>query len=151
LFLNHFIVSNVTARRKGGIRETVSRRLWRRDEFIDKYVFPDGRLVALGSPILTGERAGFETRDVESLREHYARTLRWWLRGLDRRKSDAQRLVGERTYRIWKLYMTAAANAFARGNLNIVQCLLSKTGPNGQSGVPLTRDDIYRAAETRAT
>lgn len=146
LFLNHFIVSNMTARRDAGLRESIKRRLWRRDEFIDKYVFPDGRLVALGSPILTGERAGFETRDVESLREHYALTLHWWLRGLERRKSDAQRLVGERTYRVWKLYMTAAANGFATGALNIVQCLLSKTGPAGQSGVPLTRDDIYRGA-----
>jgi cyclopropane-fatty-acyl-phospholipid synthase len=142
-------VSNITARRNGGVRESIKRRLWRRDEFIDKYVFPDGRLVALGSPILTGERAGFETRDVESLREHYAMTLRWWLRGLERRKSDAQRLVGERTYRIWKLYMTAAANGFSTGALNVVQCLLSKTGSAGESGVPLTRDDIYRDGQPR--
>jgi cyclopropane-fatty-acyl-phospholipid synthase len=146
LFLNHFIVSNITARSKGGIREKIEARLWRRDEFIDKYVFPDGRLVALGSPITTGERAGFETRDVESLREHYALTLRWWLRGLERRKSDALRIVGEKTYRVWRLYMTASANAFTNGSINIVQCLLSKTGPRGESGVPLTRDDIYRAA-----
>lgn len=146
LFLNHFIVSNVTAQDKSGIREAIKRRLWRRDEFIDKYVFPDGRLVALGSPIATGERAGFETRDLESLREHYALTLHWWLRGLERRKSDAQRLVGERTYRVWKLYMTAAAHGFSAGALNIVQCLLSKTGPAGESGVPLTRADIYRGA-----
>ena len=144
LFLNHFIVSNMTARKGGGMRAELMRRLWRRDEFIDKYVFPDGRLVALGSPILSGEAAGFETRDVESLREHYAMTLRWWLRGLDRRKSDAQRIVGERTYRVWKLYMTAAANAFSSGAINIVQCLLSKTGNSGESGVPLTREDIYR-------
>lgn len=149
LFLNHFIVSNMTARRNGGVREYIKRRLWRRDEFIDKYVFPDGRLVALGSPISAGEHAGFETRDVESLREHYALTLRWWLRGLERRKSDAQRLVGERTYRIWKLYMTAAANGFSTGALNVVQCLLSKTGPAGQSGVPLTREDIYRDERPR--
>jgi cyclopropane-fatty-acyl-phospholipid synthase len=146
LFLNHFIVSNVTARKTGGIRQELMRKLWRRDEFIDKYVFPDGRLVALGSPILTGEAAGFETRDVESLREHYAMTLRWWLRGLERRKPDAQRIVGERTYRVWKLYMTASANAFSHGAINVVQCLLSKTGTSGESGLPLTRDDIYRTA-----
>jgi cyclopropane-fatty-acyl-phospholipid synthase len=150
LFLNHFIVSNLTARATGGIRERIGRRIWRRDEFIDKYVFPDGRLVALGSPIATGERAGFETRDVESLREHYALTLRWWLRGLERRKSDAMRIVGEKTYRIWRLYMTAAANAFSSGSINIVQCLLSRTGPRGESGVPLTRDDIYLAPARRS-
>jgi cyclopropane-fatty-acyl-phospholipid synthase len=144
LFLNHFIVSNLTARKTNTIRDRIMRRLWRRDEFIDKYVFPDGRLVALGSPILRGEAAGFETRDVESLREHYARTLRCWLAGLERRKTEAQKIVGEKTFRVWKLYMTAAASAFANGSLNIVQCLLSRTGSSGESGVPLTRDDIYR-------
>lgn len=143
LFLNHFIVSNLTARITGGIRERIERRIWRRDEFIDKYVFPDGRLVALGSAVASGERAGFETRDIESLREHYALTLRWWLSGLERRRSDAMKIVGEKTYRIWRLYMTAAANAFGNGSINIVQCLLSKTGDNGESGVPLTREDIY--------
>jgi cyclopropane-fatty-acyl-phospholipid synthase len=146
LFLNHFITSNLTARNTNTIRERIARRLWRRDEFIDKYVFPDGRLVPLGSPILSGEHAGFETRDVESLREHYALTLRAWLRGLERRKADATRMVGEKTYRIWRLYMTAATAGFSNGYLNIVQCLLSKTGPSGESGVPLTRDDIYRAS-----
>lgn len=144
LFLNHFIVSNVTARQSSGIKERIGRRLWRRDEFIDKYVFPDGRLVRLGSPITTGERAGFETRDVESLREHYALTLRWWLRRLQEHKAEAVKIVGDRTYRVWQLYMTAAANGFASGSLNIVQTLLSKTGAAGESGVPLTRDDIYR-------
>ena len=150
LFLNHFIVSNVTARRSSGIRERIGRRLWRRDEFIDKYVFPDGRLVPLGSPITSAERAGFETRDVESLREHYALTLRWWLRGLQNRKADAVRIVGERTYRVWQLYMTAAANGFANGSLNVVQTLLSKTGLAGESGVPLTREDIYRGGTAMA-
>ena len=146
LFLNHFIVSNTTARRRGGIRESLARRIWRRDKFIDKYVFPDGRLVPLASAIQSGERAGFETRDVESLREHYAMTLRWWVRGLERRKAEAVRLVGEKTYRVWLLYMSAAANGFAGGALNVVQCLLSKTGLKGESGVPLTRDDIYSPA-----
>jgi cyclopropane-fatty-acyl-phospholipid synthase len=149
LFLNHFIVSNLTARSKGGIRQSIEKRIWRRDEFIDKYVFPDGRLVALGSPILSGERAGFETRDVESLREHYALTLKWWLLGLERRRSDAIRLVGEKTFRVWRLYMTAASSAFDSGSINIVQCLLSKTGAHGESGLPLTRDDIYAPPAAR--
>jgi hypothetical protein len=42
--------------------------------------------------------------------------------------------------------MTAAAAGFGNGSLNVVQCLLSKAGANGESGVPLTRDDIYRSA-----
>jgi cyclopropane-fatty-acyl-phospholipid synthase len=150
LFLNHFIVSNVTARRKDGLRERVSGWLWRRDAFIDKYVFPDGRLVALGNPILKGEHAGFETRDVESLREHYALTLRCWLRGLEANKDKAIALVGDKTYRVWRLYMSAAANSFSTGAINVVQTLLSRTGPGGRSGLPLTRDDIYAPSSTTA-
>ena len=149
LFLNHFIVSNLAARTKGTIRAAIERRVWRRDEFLDKYVFPDGRLVALASAIRSGEGAGFETRDVESLREHYALTLRCWLRGLERKKSEAVRIVGEKTYRVWRLYMTAAASSFSGGYINIVQCLLSKAGLRSESGLPLTRGDIYSAEGRR--
>jgi cyclopropane-fatty-acyl-phospholipid synthase len=145
LFLNHFIVSNTAAQGTDTLRNRISSWLWRRDAFIDKYVFPEGRLVPLGNPILSGEHAGFETRDVESLREHYAMTLRCWLRALEKRKTDALRLVGDKTYRVWRLYMTAAANGFSTGSLNIVQTLLSKPAPGGRSGLPLTREDIYGA------
>jgi len=82
---------------------------------------------------------------VESLREHYTLTLRAWVRGLERRKTDAVKLVGERTYRVWKLYMSAAAYGFRIGGLNIVQTLLSKPA-NGRAGIPATRDDIYAPA-----
>ena len=41
------------------------------------------------------ERAGFEVRDVESLREHYARTLRAWVANLEATWDEAVRLVGE--------------------------------------------------------
>jgi len=142
LFLDHFIVSNRTARRSNTVGEEISRRLWKRDAFMDKYVFPDGRLVALGSAIASAERAGFETRDVESLREHYAMTLRAWLRGLEKRKADALRLVGEKTYRIWRLAFSASANGFSSGSLNLTQLLLSRHA-GGDSRLPLTRDDIY--------
>src|SRR6185437_5425635 len=40
--------------------------------FIDRYVFPDGELVPVARMIATLENAGFEVRDLESLREHYA-------------------------------------------------------------------------------
>ncbi len=145
LFLNHCEVSNTVARHKNTIGNAISRWLWKRDAFIDKYVFPDAKLVSLGSVIRSAESAGFETRDVESLREHYAMTLRAWLRGLERRKAEALKLVSERTYRIWRLYMSAAAQGFHGGALNIVQTLLSKPTADGRSLLPLTREDIYRA------
>ena len=146
LFLNHCEVSTSTARRTNSPSERFRRWLWKRDHFIDKYVFPDAKLVSLGSVIASAERAGFEVRDIESLREHYTLTLRAWLRGLERHESDAIKLVGERTYRIWRLYMSAAAFGFRSAGINIVQTILSKPDGKGKAGIPLTREDIYAAA-----
>jgi cyclopropane-fatty-acyl-phospholipid synthase len=145
LFLNHCEVSLRAARRTHTLGERFGRWVWKRDQFIDKYVFPDARLVSFGSIVRSAESVGFEVRDVESLREHYMMTLRTWLRGLEKRRADAIRLVGERTYRVWRLYMSAGAYGFRTAGINIVQTLLSKPTPEGIAGVPLTRDDIYRS------
>jgi cyclopropane-fatty-acyl-phospholipid synthase len=137
LLLNHGIVS-VNAARPAGPWSWLERRLWKRDAFIDQYVFPDARLTTLAPVIALGEAAGFETRDVESLREHYARTLRAWVRRLERRRDDAVRLADLRTYRTWRLYMSASAWGFAQGSINVVQTLFAK--PNaGKAEVPLRR------------
>ena len=144
LFLNHCEVSTRTARRTNTFGEKFSRWLWKRDQFIDKYVFPDAKLVPLASVIRAAEKVGFETRDVESLREHYALTLRAWVRGLEQRKAEAIRLVGDRTYRVWRLYMSAAAFGFHSAALNLVQTLLAKPRPDGNSSMPLTREYMYQ-------
>ena len=144
LFMNHCEVSTRTARRTHGVGEKFSRWLWKCDQFIDKYVFPDAKLVPLASVIRAAERVGFETRDVESLREHYAMTLRAWVKGLEHRKVEAIRLVGERTYRVWRLYMSAAAFGFHTAGLNLAQTLLAKPGPGGNSNMPLTREYMYQ-------
>ena len=67
-----------------------------RPSFIGRYVFPDGELIDVGESVLAMERAGFEVRDVESLREHYATTLRSWVSNLEANWDDAVRLVGQR-------------------------------------------------------
>jgi cyclopropane-fatty-acyl-phospholipid synthase len=138
LFLNHGIVG-VNAARPMSLRERIGRRLWRRDEFIDQYVFPDGKLGPLHAVIAAGEGAGFETRDVQSLREHYALTLAEWLRRLEANADRAIALTNERTYRIWRLYMTASMYGFSSGRLNVVQTLFAKA-ERGDAGVPLTRE-----------
>ena len=47
-----------------------------RHSFVSRYVFPDGDLQTLEVMVGAFEDARLEVRDVESLREHYARTLR---------------------------------------------------------------------------
>lgn len=139
LFLNHGIIS-LSDPRPISIRERTFRKLWRADAFIDKYVFPDGKLYALHKVIAAAERIGFETRDVESLREHYARTLRLWVRRLEAREDEAIRIVGERTYRVWRLYMSASARAFATAGIGIVQSVFAKPDRAGSILIPPTRD-----------
>jgi cyclopropane-fatty-acyl-phospholipid synthase len=111
--------------------------------FIDRYVFPDGELVPISASLGVAERNGFEIRDVESLREHYALTLRHWVRRLEAHAEEARHITDETTYRIWRLYMAASAHRFRLGQLNIYQALLAKSR-QGESGMPLTRADWYR-------
>jgi cyclopropane-fatty-acyl-phospholipid synthase len=141
LFLNHGIVS-VQEGRPRRWRELVLRRLWKVDAFIDQYVFPDGKLGPFYEVIHAAETVGFETRDVESLREHYARTLGEWLKRLEGNQDRAVAIIGETQFRVWRLYMTAAQRGFQTGALNVLQTLLSKPC-QGHTSLPPTREDLF--------
>jgi cyclopropane-fatty-acyl-phospholipid synthase len=114
----------------------------RRNSFIDRYVFPDGKLVTITQAIDAAEQAGFEVRDLENLREHYELTLRKWVDGLRRNRDALLKIVPETTYRIWLLYTAGSAAAFRRGDIAIYQSLLSRPD-RGCSRLPLLREDWY--------
>ncbi|MDR3687483.1 MAG: cyclopropane-fatty-acyl-phospholipid synthase [Coriobacteriia bacterium] len=115
------------------------------DPFIARYVFPDGELTPISELLGHAESAGFEVRDVENLREHYAATLRHWVRNLEAHRDEAVALTDDITYRIWRLYMTGCAYNFERGGIGVCQSLLHKpTG--GHSTLPPTRADWYADA-----
>ena len=71
VFLNHSIVLRATKPIPVG---------W---TFIYRYVFPETELAPVSTSLQAAENVGWEVRDVESLREHYALTLRHWLRRLE--------------------------------------------------------------------
>jgi cyclopropane-fatty-acyl-phospholipid synthase len=110
-----------------------------RASFVGRYVFPDGELIDVGESVLAMERAGFEVRDVESLREHYARTLRAWVANLEGSWDDAVALVGQPRARVWRLYMAGSAIGFMDHGVAIHQVLGVATSAEGSSGMPLTR------------
>lgn len=112
---------------------------YRINEFIDAYVFPDGELSPLGTTVGELERAGFEVRDVEALREHYALTLRAWVARLEEHWEEAVRLTSPGRARVWKLYMAASALGFEHNRLGVNQVLAVRTeGPGrADSGMPL--------------
>lgn len=131
IFLNHGITDNEEGRHKTvGI------------EFIQRYVFPDGELDAVSNVQGVMERSGFEICDVEALRPHYALTLRHWVSRLEAQQKDAVAIVGEATYRVWRLYMAGCAAQFETGAIGVYQ-ILAANRREGFVDVPLTRHDIY--------
>jgi cyclopropane-fatty-acyl-phospholipid synthase len=131
VFLNH------------GIANTLADQPVSGPSFSDTYVFPDGELVPISTTAHAAEETGFEVRDVESLREHYALTLRHWVRRLEANHEQALACVDEPTYRVWRLFMSGSAHGFTVGRLNVYQTLLVKPDQNGHSGLPLTRTTWY--------
>jgi cyclopropane-fatty-acyl-phospholipid synthase len=117
-----------------------------RTSFIGRYVFPDGELIDVGESVLSMERAGFEVRDVESLREHYARTLRAWVANLEDRWDEAVGYVGVERARVWRLYMAGSAIAFTDGDIAIHQVLGVVRAASGTSGMPPTRASFEQRA-----
>jgi cyclopropane-fatty-acyl-phospholipid synthase len=107
------------------------------DEFIDAYVFPDGELQPIGVTVTQLERAGFEVRDVESIREHYALTLRRWVANLEADWPRAVKLTSAGRARVWRLYMAACVVAFERNRIGVNQVLAVRTPESGESGMPL--------------
>ncbi|HEX6255509.1 MAG TPA: cyclopropane-fatty-acyl-phospholipid synthase family protein [Euzebyales bacterium] len=120
------------------ITSTDGSRLSRRS-FAGRYVFPDGELLDVGDLQLAMERAGLEIRDVESLREHYATTLRHWVANLDANWDEAVALVGRGRARVWRLYMAGSAIGFADNGLSVHQVLAVRPDDGGASGMPTTR------------
>ncbi|WP_406288777.1 class I SAM-dependent methyltransferase [Embleya sp. NBC_00896] len=109
------------------------------DEFIDRYVFPDGELTPVGTTVSLLEEAGFEVRDVHALREHYASTLRAWVANLEANRERAIQLGTPGRVRVWRLYMAASALAFEQNRIGVNQVLALRTPESGLSGMPPTR------------
>jgi cyclopropane-fatty-acyl-phospholipid synthase len=111
------------------------------DTFISRYVFPDGELHPVTDVMASMQEAGFEVRDVESLREHYPLTLRRWAANLAAHGEEAIAEVGEPRERVWRLYTLACAQAFEAGEITVYQVLAARSG--APHGLPLTRGALF--------
>lgn len=110
-----------------------------RNGFMYRYVFPNGELIDLGDTIHAMQDAGFEVRDVQSLREHYHQTLRHWVANLEHNWDRAVALAGVQRARTWRLYMAASAVGFADGGINLHQVLGVANNSQGSSAMPAVR------------
>ncbi|MCL4162439.1 UNVERIFIED_CONTAM: hypothetical protein GTU68_040410 [Idotea baltica] len=138
--LNHAIARRAKNTRRGVKRIRPERK------FLLKYIFPGSELTPVGMTTDFMEKSGFEVHDVESWREHYALTLKYWCKNLSANKERAIELVGEERYRLWVAYLAGGSGGFKNGSIKIFQVLGTKRSKKGLSGMPPTRADLYRAA-----
>ncbi|MGW2960811.1 class I SAM-dependent methyltransferase [Streptomyces sp. NPDC001220] len=118
--------------------------------FIEAYIAPDMHMRPMRETVGLLEAAGLEVRSVESLREHYVRTVNAWHRTLEERWDDFVRLVGEETARVWRLYLVGGALAFEERRMGVDQFLAVRplaTGDSGLTGAEAA--DWYRHLEER--
>ena len=113
--------------------------------FIDRYIFPHGELPHLSLAVRTMSEQNLEAIDIESLRFHYAKTLTVWASRLEAAQEEARRLVGEKRYRTWLVYLAGCAHAFKQGWISIHQILAAKADRRAMAPVPWTRSHVYGA------
>ncbi len=109
---------------------------------ITRFIFPGGELDTIGMTVTNLGRLGFETLDVEDMREPFELTLREWTRRLYARREDAYALAGEARTRLWLIYFALFAKGFERGSVLVYQTVAQKRRP-GPSGLPLDRKSLY--------
>ncbi len=131
LFLNHGITHQ---------------KHWKRTsqtEFLEKHVFPNGEMDDITHIMDVMEQQKWEILDVENLRLHYARTCHQWYARLEENAERAREIVGEKTYRIYRMWLVCSAECFYGGSLGLYQVLLQKHALTRQHHLPSTREDIY--------
>jgi len=95
-------------------------------EWIRKYIFPGGYLPALEEIFNAFKDLNFQLIDIDNWRLHYYRTLKEWKKRFLENKGWVINNLGERFFRMWEFYLTAAAVSFLIGSNYVFQILLSK-------------------------
>jgi cyclopropane-fatty-acyl-phospholipid synthase len=111
-------------------------------DFIDRYVFPQGELPHISLALSALQQGGLEAIDVENLRRHYAKTLDIWATSYEKYSDQIRQMVGEKRYRIWRVYLAGCSHAFEVDHVSIYQVICQKAGRDAAS-IPWSRRYIY--------
>ncbi len=113
------------------------------DPFADRYIFPGYHLPNLSQLVRGIERSRMIVTDVDTLRLHYAFTLREWLRRTRARKDELVRLYDERFVRMWEYYLAGAMQMFIYG----AGCNFQVQFVRERNALPLERDWMFEAEQ----
>jgi cyclopropane-fatty-acyl-phospholipid synthase len=111
-------------------------------EFIHQYVFPHGELQHIGNVLLAMQEGGLEAYDVENLRRHYAKTCATWADNFETNAATIRKLVDDRRFRIWRVYLAGCAYAFSQDWVSLYQVVCTKAGAEAAQ-LPWSRRYIY--------
>jgi cyclopropane-fatty-acyl-phospholipid synthase len=111
------------------------------DPFTDKYIFPGFHLPSLSQMSAASEKARLIASDVETLRLHYAYTLREWLRRFTAAKPKILKLYDERFFRMWEYYLAGGIVMFENGGA----CNYQVQYIRDRKALPITRDYMAKA------
>ena len=111
-----------------------------KDQFTNRYTFPDGELAGSGEIVRVMENTGFEVVHQENLREHYARTAAAWSANLSANWEACVAEAGLGTARVWGLYLAGSRMNFEKNVIQLHQVLGVRTSEAGESGVELRPD-----------
>jgi cyclopropane-fatty-acyl-phospholipid synthase len=118
------------------------------DSWTAKYIFPGGYSPSLSEIIAASEKASLIATDVETLRLHYAYTLREWYRRVVEHRAEIEALYDARFFRMWQFYLAGAATSFEGGSM----CNFQVQYARRRDTLPITRDYMALAeAQFRGT
>ncbi len=106
------------------------------DAFTRKYIFPGGYIPALSETLAASEKARLIASDIETLRLHYAHTIRAWYDNCLAKRDAIIALHDERFFRMWTFYLAGAATVFEHGGMGNYQIQFIRN----RHALPITRD-----------
>ena len=119
------------------------------DPFTERYIFPGGYNPALSEIVGASESVRMIATDIETLRLHYALTIRHWYDRVVASREKIEAMFDARFYRMWTFYLAGAMSAFRHGGMANYQIQLARN----RFALPLTRNYMepielgYRAAD----
>jgi cyclopropane-fatty-acyl-phospholipid synthase len=111
------------------------------DAFTRKYVFPGGYIPALSETVAASEKFRLIASDVETLRLHYAHTIRAWYANCMEHSEKIIALYDEKFFRMWTFYLAGAATVFEHGGMGNYQIQYVRS----RRALPITRDYLLEA------
>ena len=106
------------------------------DPFTDKWIFPGYHLPSLSQMVTASQKVRMIASDVETLRLHYAYTLRHWLDRAIEARPQIEAMYDARFFRMWEFYLAGGIVMFEHGS----GCNYQVQYVRDRHALPITRD-----------